>query len=90
MSTTRVTFVGAQMAWMLAALLVLSVLDALSLSLFFVLAFAGFLLVSEVTTPPNRTRQWRTRLRWLALLGLVGFGYVVWVELAPHFPQGVL
>jgi hypothetical protein len=90
MVAPRELFVRAQVAWMLAALLALALLDALTLELFFVVAYAGFLLVSEVTTPPSRTRQWRTRLRWLGLAGLAGFGYVVWLELAPHLPGGLL
>lgn len=73
----RQRFIAAQTAWMLATILVLGLLGALSLELFFVVSLIGFLIVIELTAPVNVTPAWRSRLKWLVLVGLVVFGYLV-------------
>lgn len=73
----RRRFVHGQAAWMLSSVLVLSLLGALTLELFFVVSLIGFLVVTELTAPLRVTPRWRGRLKWFVALGLVGFAYVV-------------
>lgn len=86
----RRRFVHAQTAWMLASLVVLAALDALSVELFFVLSLIGFLVVVELTAPLNVTPEWRARLRWLIAAGLLVFGYIVVRRILQILPEGVL
>ena len=86
----RQRFIHGQTAWMLGALIVLALLDALTLELFFVISLIGFLIVIELTAPFNVTPEWRSRLKWLILLGLVGFAYLVIKRILAILPPGVL
>lgn len=82
-------FVRVQTAWFLTALVLLALLDALTLELFFVLAFLGFLVIIELTAPFAVAPEWRRRLRLLILVGLVGFGYVVVTQVLAGIPEGL-
>lgn len=73
----RQRFVLAQVAVMLAAVFLLVLLDAFTLELFFVLSLIGLLVVTELTAPFAVAPRWRKRLRWVILLGLLVFGYIV-------------
>ncbi len=75
---------------MLLSILVLAVLEALSLELFFVLSLIGFLVIIELTAPLNVTPEWRARLRWLIAAGLLVFGYIVVRRILAILPPGVL
>jgi hypothetical protein len=75
---TRQRFVHRQIAWMLLGLIVLAVFDAVALDLFFSISFIGFLYLLEFTNSITIRPRWRTRLRLLLLLGLLGFGYIVY------------
>lgn len=86
----RQRFLHGQAAWMLASILLLSLVGALSLELFFVLSLIGFLVVVELTAPFGVTPRWRRRLRWIVLLGLLGFGAVVVRRILEILPEGVL
>jgi hypothetical protein len=86
----RQRFVRATVAWMLAAALLLSVLDSLTYELFFVVSLIGFLVVTELTAPFSVTPQWRSRLKWLIAIGLLLFGYVVVQRILAILPEGVL
>ncbi|MFB6130396.1 MAG: hypothetical protein ABEJ28_06210 [Salinigranum sp.] len=86
----RRRFVHAQLAWMLGTALVLSLLGSLTYELFFVVSLIGFLVVVELTAPFRVTPAWRRRLKWLILLGLVAFGYVVVRRILEILPRGVL
>ncbi|ELY42709.1 hypothetical protein [Natronorubrum bangense] len=83
-------FIHGQLAWMVAAVLVLSVLGSFSYELFFVLSLIGLLIVTELTAPFAVTPDWRRRLRWLILLGLVGFGVIVIRRILEILPPEVL
>jgi len=89
-TSRRLRFVHAQTAWMLAAVIVLSLLGALSLELFFVVSLIGFLVVIELTAPFSVTPAWRRRLRWLIAAGLVGFGYIVIRRVLEILPEGIV
>lgn len=79
-----------QLGWMLTATVVLALLGALSLELFFVVSLIGFLVVVELTAPFAVTPRWRARLKWLILLGLLGFGYIVIKRILEILPPGVI
>ncbi|NUB91466.1 hypothetical protein HTZ84_10815 [Haloterrigena sp. SYSU A558-1] len=83
-------FIRGQLAWMLAAVLVLSLLGSFSYELFFVLSLIGLLIVTELTAPFAVTPDWRRRLRWLIALGLVGFAAVVVRRILEILPPEVL
>lgn len=83
-------FVRGHVAWMVATVLVLAVLDAVSYELVFVCSLIGFLIVTELTAPFNVTPTWRRRLRWLILLGLGGFAVVVVRRILEILPPGVV
>lgn len=73
----RQRFIHAQVTWMLVCLVGLAALGSLSIELFFVLSLIGLLIVTELTAPLNVSPIWRRRLRWVILLGLVGFAAIV-------------
>lgn len=77
MSTRSFRFVVAQTAGMLGSLIVLTLLGAFSLELFFVLSLISLLVVTELTAPFRITPTWRRRLLWVILVGLAGFAYIV-------------
>jgi len=74
---------------MLAAALVLALLESLTYELFFVVSLIGFLVVVELTAPFRITPRWRRRLKWLILAGLAVFGYVVVRRILAILPPGV-
>ena len=86
----RERFVRSQVAWMLAAALVLALLDTLTYELFFVVSLIGFLVIVELTAPFAITPQWRRRLKWLIGLGLLVFGYIVVRRILEILPPGVV
>jgi hypothetical protein len=75
---------------MLATALVLGLLDSLTYELFFVVSLIGFLVVVELTAPFNVTPRWRRRLKWVILVGLAVFGYIVVRRILEILPPGVL
>ncbi|WP_226929217.1 hypothetical protein [Halorubrum halophilum] len=77
MGTRSFRFVVAQMAGMLASLIMLTLLGAFSYELFFVLSLISLLVVTELTAPFQITPTWRRRLLWVILVGLSGFAYIV-------------
>ena len=86
----RSQFLIGNIAWFLGAVLVLSVLGSLSLELFFVVSLIGFLVVVELTAPFNVTPEWRSRLKWLILAGLVVFGGIVIRRILDILPPGLV
>ncbi|MFP8956794.1 hypothetical protein ACLI4Y_08700 [Natrialbaceae archaeon A-CW3] len=79
-------FVHGQLAWMVATILALAVVGTLSYRLFFLLSILGFVIVFEVTKPITVTPEWRKRLWWIFLVGLVGFVYVAGRRLLEILP----
>lgn len=86
----RRRFIHGQTAWMLASILALALLDALTVELFFVLSLIGFLVVTELTAPFAVTPRWRKRLKWIIALGLIVFGAIVVRRILEILPSGVL
>jgi dolichyl-phosphate-mannose--protein O-mannosyl transferase len=85
----RRRFVHAQLAWMLATALALALLGSLDYELFFVVSLIGFLVVTELTAPFEVTPEWRSRLKYLVLVGLGVFAYIVTRRVLEILPEGV-
>ena len=77
MPPTPQRFVQYVLAWTLTALLGLTLLDALTLEVFFVTSLIGVLVVTELLTPVNMRPAWHRRLQWVIVGGLAVFGYIV-------------
>jgi hypothetical protein len=75
---------------MLVTVLVIATLGSLSLELFFVISLIGLLVVIELTAPFNVTPRWRSRLKWLVILGLAVFSYIVVKRILEIIPSGVI
>lgn len=86
----RLRFVHGVVAWLLATVLVLALLESLEPELLFVVSLIGFLVVVELTAPFNVTPRWRSRLKWLIALGLAVFGYVVVQRILEILPASVV
>lgn len=68
--------------WLVAALLVLLVLGMWNPGFYFIIAFTGFILVTEYSEPRDARPKWHKRLRWVSFLSLIIFAYIVvtWIE----------
>lgn len=86
----RQQFLYGQIAWMLSTLVLLAVLGALSMDLYFVISLIGFLVLVELTAPFNITPQWRSRLKWPIFLGLIGFSAIVVKRILEILPPGLI
>lgn len=83
-------FVYSQTSWMLATVLGLSLLGALSMETFFIASLLGLLVLTELTAPFNVRPEWRARLKWVILLGFVLFGYFMVQRVLEFLPEGFL
>ena len=85
MSTVkRKRFVSGVSGWMLAAILLLTLLGTVEYELFFVISLIGFLIIVELTAPINVTPRWRKRLMVILVLGLAVFGTIVFRRILEH------
>ncbi len=85
MLSARLRFLYLLVGWLLVSLVLLSAFGSLNFDLFYVASLIGFLVVTELTAPLNRIQQWRSGLGVIALLGFVGFAYLVVTRI-----QGIL
>ena len=83
-------FVYGQLSWMLATILGLTALGMLSIELFVIGSLLGLLALVELNVPVNVTPTWRSRLRWVVLLGLLLFGYFMMRRVLEVLPSGLL
>jgi len=86
----RQRFICGMVAWMLAVILVLGLIEALTYELYFVLSLIGLLVVTELTAPTNVTPEWRSRLKWLIAVGLAIFGYITVRRIVEILPPELL
>jgi uncharacterized membrane protein HdeD (DUF308 family) len=86
----RQQFIYGHLIWVLSTILVLTLLDALTLELFFVVSLIGFLVTVELVAPQTVSPRWRRRLWWVIALGLVGFAYVVIKRILEILPPGLV
>lgn len=75
---------------MFATVLVLNLLGSLSVQLFFTISLIGFLVITGLTEPFTTRPAWRSRLRWIIILGLLGFMLIVVRRVLAILPPGVL
>lgn len=86
----RQRFIYGVVAWMLTSIVLLTLLGALELELFFVVSLIGLLVVVELTAPLNITPRWRRRLVLVILIGLAGFSYIVINRILEILPEGIV
>lgn len=75
---------------MLVTVVGLSLLDALTIELFFIGSLVGLLVLAELTAPVNVTPTWRARLRWVLAVGILLFGYFMARRVLEFLPEGFL
>lgn len=83
-------FIYGQISWMLAMVLGLSLLGALSVETLFIGSLLGFLVLTELTAPFNIRPEWRAKLKWFILLGMIVFGYFMVNRVLEFLPEGFL
>ena len=83
-------FVSGVLAWTLASLFVLVTTGWLTYELFFVVSLIGVLVVVEFTSPIHVRPRWRTRVRWVVLVGVAGFLVVLARRTVAVLPSGVV
>lgn len=81
-------FVYGQLSWMLATILGLVALGMLSIELFVIGSLLGLLVLVELSAPVNVRPSWRSRLRWVVLLGMILFGYFMIKRVLAVLPDG--
>jgi hypothetical protein len=86
----RDRFLVALFAWFVATLFLLVVLDSFAYELYFSVSLLGLLVVTLLTMPFRVLPAWQRRLRWVILVGLVGFGYIVIRRILEILPPGVV
>lgn len=86
----RRQFVHAQLAWMLGTIVVLSTLRTFSMELFFIVSLVGLLVTVELTAPVNVSPRWRARLKWILVLGMLGFGLFMAKRVVEFLPSELL
>lgn len=77
MPSTSHRFIQYFLAWTLTVLLGLTLVDALTVEVFFVTSLIGVLVLTELMLPINIRPVWYRRLRWLIVIGLGVFGYIL-------------
>ena len=83
-------FVSGVLAWTLASLFVLVTTGWLTYELFFVVSLIGVLVVVEFTSPIHVRPRWRSRVRWIVLVGIGGFLVVLTRRTLAVLPEGVV
>lgn len=86
----RERFIYGHLMWVLGTILVLTLLDALTLELFFVVSLIGFLVTVELSTPQVVSPRWRRRLWVIIGIGLLAFAYVVIRRILEILPPGLV
>jgi len=61
------------LVWCLASALVLSLFGRVTILLIYAVVYVGFLLAAEYSAPASDPPRWHTRLRWVTILGFIGF-----------------
>jgi len=86
-TTRRIQFVHALTAWMLGAVLLLAVLDALSPEFLFTISLIGFFVIVDLTAAFSVTPRWRKRL-WVVIgIGILGISYIVFRRTMEVLPE---
>lgn len=78
------------LVWCVASAAVLSQFGRVTLGLLYTTLYVGFLLVAEFAAPAEDPPRWFARLRWVTVLGFVGFTVVVYGWMRRVLPPGTL
>ncbi|MFC7229699.1 hypothetical protein N0B31_20040 [Salinirubellus salinus] len=78
------------LAWLLTAVIGLSLLGLLSIESFVVAAATGVLVVTELTRPARLSPAWHRQLRWLVALALASVAVLIASEVLSLLPPGGL
>lgn len=89
MPTRQQRFVYWQAVWMLGTVVALAALSRLSVELYLTVSLIGLLVLLELTAPLNVSPRWERRLKWVALLGFLGFAYLVVRRILAQIPPGL-
>jgi len=77
MGQKQLRFVYLLSVWMFIVLFFLIIGNNLDIEIFFVLNLMGFLILVELTTPFHFKPEWKNRLKWVVLAGMMGVSYIV-------------
>jgi len=77
MGQKQLRFVYLLSVWMFIVLFFLIIGNKLDIEIFFVLNLIGFLVLVELTTPFHFKPEWKNRLKWVVLAGMMGVSYIV-------------
>ena len=77
MGQKQLHFVYLLSVWMFIVLFFIIIGNNLNIEIFFVLNLIGFLLIVELTTPFHYKPAWKNRIKWVVLMGMIGFSYIV-------------
>lgn len=77
MGQKQLRFVYLLSVWMFIVLFFLILGNNLDIEIFFVLNLIGFLILVELTTPFHFKPEWKNRLKWVVLAGMMGVSYIV-------------
>ncbi|MFC5969860.1 hypothetical protein ACFPYI_00810 [Halomarina salina] len=83
-------FVGAFLLWCVASALVLSQFGRVTTALVYATGYVGFLLAAEYSAPMGEPPRWHRHLRWVTILGFVGFLVFVYGWVQQVVPPGTL
>jgi hypothetical protein len=86
----RFRFIAGTLAWSFGTLFVLVLTEWLTYELFFVVSLVGLLVVVELTSPLHIRPRWRSRLRWVIAVGIVGFLVILSRRTIAVLPLGVI
>ena len=73
----RLRFVHALTAWLLGAVLLLTVFDSLTAEWLYSFSLVGLFVAIELTAPFSVRPRWRKRLRGVIIVGLAGLGFII-------------
>ena len=76
--------------WIAVVAGLLSVINAFSFELFYVLSFLGFLVIVELFVPTGVTVGGRRAIEIFTVVGLLGFLYFIYKQLLTILPPGVI
>lgn len=88
-STLR-RFVVGLVVWFVASAAVLSLFGRVTVGLLYATAYVGFLLAAEYSAPADSPPRWHARLRWVTIVGFLGFLVIVYGWVRQVVPPGVL
>ena len=85
----RLRFVHALTAWLLGAVLLLTLFDSLSAEWLYSISLVGLFVAIELTAPFSVRPPWRRRLRGVIIVGMTGLGFIVVSRTLEALPEAL-